>query len=346
MGSIPQNVLDTLVRDGKITDKIIIDFLESRKDETTLHHKMITEYATRKGKALRPTLCIEACGAFGGDPKKAYHTASALEIFQQWILMHDDVEDDSDERRGKPSINRIYGAALSVNAGDALHVRMWEFLLARRKELGEDKAFSVYQEFVTMANRCTQGQTMDVGWVQRNEWDMSYNDYLKMSSLKTAGYTFITPTRLGAIIAGANKKVYPAIDHLGFEIGVVFQIQDDILNLVGEEGKYGKEIAGDIWEGKRTLMLIHLLKHCNASEKKEFLRIMSKPRKEKTEKEIQIVLSMIKKYKSIDYAKDVSDKMAQKSKVIFNKELAPLMKESTHKDFFSNIIDFIVNREV
>jgi len=346
MGDIPKNVLETLVRDGKIVDEIILQYLRSRKDETDLHHKMMVEYATRAGKHLRPTLCIETCGAFEGNPNSAHRIASALEIFQQWILMHDDIEDDSDERRGKPAMHKMYGVPLAVNAGDALHIRMWEFIFEEIKKFDQTKAYLILDEFVSMANRCTQGQTIDVGWVANNKWDIDFKDYMKMSELKTAGYTFVTPVRLGAIIAGADKGVYPVIDKLGFKLGIVFQIQDDILNLVGEESKYGKEIAGDLWEGKRTLMLIHLLKNASEADKKEFLRIMSKPRHEKTKDEIQKVLEMIKKYKSIDYAKKIASEMAEESKRIFKDELSPLMKESEHKQFIANIMDFIINREV
>jgi geranylgeranyl diphosphate synthase type II len=346
MGEIPKNVMETLARDGKLVGNIILDFLESRKDETELHHQMMQEYAKRAGKSLRPTLCIESCGALGGNPKDAYRVAAALEIFQQWILMHDDVEDDSDERRGKPAIHKMYGVPLAVNAGDALHIRMWEFLFEEKNSHKPAKVFEILDEFAAMATRCTQGQTMDVGWVSRNEWNLDYSDYLRMCELKTAGYTFVTPVRLGAIIANADKSIFPIIDRLGFKIGVVFQIQDDILNLVGEEEKYGKEIAGDLWEGKRTLMLIHLLKNASVSDKKEFLEIMSKSRHQKTEKEIEKVLAMIKKYKSIEYAKGVAADLSNESKKIFNNELAPLMKESSHKQFFVDIADFIINREV
>jgi len=340
---MPMDIMAILSAKGNEIGAATIKFIERRPN--TLLRKMMLDYPLRGGKHLRSVLCAGACKAFGGDTKKAMNTNIALELFQHWILIHDDIEDYSEERRGRPALHRIYGMPLANNAGDSLHILMWDAMFENRRTLGNDTAFKLLKEFNVMADRCTQGQHIELEWVTFRRWNMSESDYYEMCKGKTCGYTFITPFRLGAIIAGVPDYKLKAFSGIGDNIGLAFQIEDDILNLVGEEGKYGKEIAGDIWEGKRTLILIHLMKNCSPSEKKNVLSIMNKDREKKTDKEVKYVLSLMRKYGSIAYAKEKAIAFAKKARRDFDRDYA-FLKDSESKRFIEALFDFVINRDM
>jgi geranylgeranyl diphosphate synthase type II len=162
-----------------------------------------------------------------------------------------------------------------------------------------------------------------------------------MTECKTAHYTTSTPLILGAIIARADERELEILKKIGLKLGYAFQIQDDILNLEGEEVQYGKETGGDIFEGKRTLILIHLLKH--AEEKDKILEIMNKPREKKTREEVIWVIELAKKYGSINYAREKAINFAREAREILERELAGAPnKEAFEK--LKKITDFVATR--
>jgi len=308
--------------------------------EPRLLYGMMRDYPGRSGKGLRPSLVLITAEAYGAKPKEAMMTAAALEMFQNWVLIHDDIEDWSEERRGKPCLHSLHGVPLAINAGDALHIKMWEALAKNKTRLGPEKTFAVIQKMGEMLDRTVEGQTMELSWVHGNSWYVTERDYYTMIYKKTAWYTVIAPMQFGAIIAG--KGSLKAIHDFGDALGKAFQLQDDILNLTAGEA-YGKEIAGDIYEGKRTLMLIHLLKKCSAAEKKKIVKIMNKPREKKTKAEVEWILSLMREYGSIEYAKRAAGRYAAKAKQLFPKLRIPHGKACNELDA---IISFIVEREL
>ena len=161
---------------------------------------------------------------------------------------------------------------------------------------------------------------------------------------KTASYTCITPCRVGALIAGASKNETDLFVDMGMNLGVAFQIQDDVLNLIGEERVYGKEIGGDISEGKRTLILIHLLNSCSQTEANRVIEIMSQRRADKHQDEIQEVLDLMKHYESIQHAQQRAKTLAQKAYAQFNQTFSHLPATQA-KDIFLQLIHFLIERE-
>jgi geranylgeranyl diphosphate synthase type II len=307
-------------------DKIALDFLPKSHDVAPIAslYEMMRDYPRRGGKGIRGLMCILWCELFGGKREDALITASALEIFQNWILIHDDIEDESDLRRGSPVLHKKYGVALSINAGDALHGKMWEMLLRNEDKLGASTTISVLSEFCTMLNETTEGQQMELTWTTTNNWDIEEKDYFLMVTKKAAWYTCIAPSRLGVIISRA-KKAPPDSDLLnslvttGTHLGIAFQIIDDVLNLTASQEKYGKEIRGDIYEGKRTLMLIHLLNNSTTGQKEKIIQIMSKPRTAKTESEVSHIYELMIQVGSIDYARRVAKDYYEKSIMWFER---------------------------
>ncbi len=285
-------------------DSLILDRLLPKSDscrEIDLLYRMMRDYPQRPAKGLRPLICVASCRAFGGKEDDALITAASLELFHNWILIHDDIEDASEMRRGSPVLNKKYDWALALNAGDALHARMWGALLENRSRLGPQKALRILDEFYRMINETTEGQHVELSWVVGKRWDLREDDYYMMSTKKTSWYTSIAPLRLGALIADADERDIESLVPIGTKLGVGFQIQDDALNLCGD-GKYGKEIAEDLLEGKRTLILIHLLSRCTETERGSVIATMNKKREEKTD--VGQVLDLIYKYGAIDYARE------------------------------------------
>ncbi|MDD5416819.1 MAG: polyprenyl synthetase family protein, partial [Candidatus Aenigmarchaeota archaeon] len=256
---------------------------------------VVNEYPRRQGKYGRGVLILLSCEAFGGDPKKAVRTAAAMQLSEDWLLIHDDLVDDSEERRGKPALHRIYGKSYSMNAGDYLQSIQWEALIKNKDILDTKTTFRVLDEFARMLKITGEGQHYEAALFKKNAVPLEkleYEHYYQIIYSKTCEYTINVPIRLGAIIAGADEQTLNKINEFGIPLGKGFQIKDDLLNLTGKD--IGKQIGGDIFEGKRTLMLIHLVKHTTGEEHKKVLEIMTKPRAQKTREEVDYVIDLMK----------------------------------------------------
>ncbi|HXW36599.1 MAG TPA: polyprenyl synthetase family protein [Nitrososphaerales archaeon] len=299
------NLQEEMQRVKSKVDSLILEELlpaSSPIPEIDLLYRMMRDYPARPAKGLRPFLCVATCRAMGGSEDDALLTASCIEMFQHWILIHDDIEDGSDLRRGQPTLHRMYGDPLALNAGDALHARMWGALVSNARRLGEARALGIMTEFSTMVDETTEGQHMELSWVREGRWDLSEHDYYEMCARKTSWYTAAGPCRLGAIVAGAGEAELARLLEFGTKMGVGFQIQDDALNLTGDPRKYGKASTDDILEGKRTLILLRLLGLVTRDEKGRLVSVMAKSRDDKTPADVEYVLSLVKKYDTIGYA--------------------------------------------
>ncbi len=302
---------------ASVDDLILTKLLpkKSKVREVDLLYAMMRDYPSRQAKGMRPFLCVTACRAAGGKEEDALLTAACIELFQNWILIHDDIEDGSQLRRGEPSLHVKYDEGLALNTGDALHAKMWEALLGNSDTLGLEKSFAVMREFSHMVNQTTEGQHMELGWVVGKRWDLDEKDYYEMCTRKTSWYTVASPCRLGAIIAGAGSKVLGELKEFGINLGVAFQIQDDALNLVGDTKKFGKAKSDDILEGKRTLILLHLLGVAGQSDRDRVVSIMNKGREAKSEADVSFVLSLIDKYDAVGFARKRATELMKESMV-------------------------------
>lgn len=314
------------------------------QDLVYFHQKITADYPQRKGKYIRPTLVLLTAAAMGFSEEKAICTAAAMQISEDWILNHDDIEDDSFQRRGKPALHRIYGKELAINAGDALHVLMWKILWDNRRVLGDEKAGEIAEEFFRMLNRTTLGQTIEIYWAKKNKIDLTDDDILLILESKTAYYTIAGPMRLGAILGGVTEKQLDAIYEFGKSLGFCFQIRDDILDLTSDFAGLKRQIGNDIYEGKRTIMLTHLFRVVNGKDKARLLKIMAKKREEKNTQEVNWVIDLMKKYGSLEYAQKLAEKFSQEALEIFEKKLKFLKYQPARAQLKAGI-DFILKRE-
>ena len=308
-----------------------------------LHFKMVSDYPQRKGKYLRPTLLILTAQSLGIDLKNTIFSAESMQISEDWILGHDDIEDQSDERRGQPALQKIYGNELALNAGDALHILMWQILSKNYSILDKNIAQFIEDEFFLMLNRTLLGQTIEIKWTQDNRFDLTEEDILLILESKTGYYTIAGPMRLGAILAGATDQQLESIYKFGILLGRSFQIVDDLLDLTSDFEGQKKQQGNDIYEGKRTIMLIHLLNNAAPDDLSKLKSILSKVRTDKTEDEVNWVISKMTEYGSLEYGRSLAKKFASEAQEIFDKDLIFLNKEPFRSELQS-IFDFILTR--
>jgi len=307
--------------------------------------RRLADYPMRAGKGLRPALCLATCQAFGGTVEDALPSAVALELFHNAFLVHDDIEDESLHRRGSPTMHAKFGTAIAINVGDALNVLSMSPLLENTRVIGLEKALRVFHEIELMARESVEGQAMELEWVRTSAWKIADRHYHVMTAKKTCWYTCITPCRVGALIAIGARADLETFRRFGYALGVAFQIQDDVLNLVAEDGRYGKESLGDIWEGKRTLMLIRLVQACTDRERARVVGIMAKPRSRKTQREVDLVFEMMQQYACVEYARASSRAFARRAKLIFDRRFRDV-PDSPHKAFLREAVDYCIDREL
>jgi geranylgeranyl diphosphate synthase type II len=241
-------------------------------------YALMLDYPLRRGKGLRPALCIAVCRALGGALEEVLPSAAVLEIYHNAFLIHDDIEDGSLTRRGRPALHRTHGVPAAVNCGDGLLALTLRPLLQNTDHLGLGRALSILEIYAAMVTESFEGQTRELQWISDGTWDLGDADYEAMVRRKTCGYSFVAPALVGAAVARATPETTARLVSFLERLGLAFQIQDDVLNLEQDRDAYGKELAGDLWEGKRTLMLLHALRHASVGDRARALDILARPR--------------------------------------------------------------------
>lgn len=321
-------------------------YLKKNFDPNTLAYQLLSDYPSRPGKGIRPAFCLAVAASVGGDYNNAINTGAAIEILHNAFLIKDDVVDQSLYRRRDLTLNRKYGLALAANAGDALKILSISPLIENLGVIGVRKSLQVILEIQEMARRSVEGQITELTYVKDNRVDLSPEDYYYICENKTCWYTIITPCRTGLIIGcdNATSDQLDTITKFGLNIGLAFQITDDTLNLTASEKVYGKEIGGDILEGKRTLILIHLLNSCKPKERDKMRSILKKPRDVKTDSDVIYVRELMEKYSSINYAKEIARRFAIKAKEILLNN-CDWMTEKRWKQFLLDQTNYLIRRK-
>lgn len=342
------DIIKELQKIKPIVWKTIQKYLPKR--EPKKHYEIVRDYPQRQGKYFRPGLVLLSNEMFGGKKEKAILTAAIMQTSEDWLLIHDDIEDHSEERRStreeyRPTLNILHGDEIAINAGDTLHLIMWKMLGDNVRALGEKSGWQIYNLIHKTLLSTAEGQFLELDWVRNQKVDISKKEYLEIVSRKTSQYTILAPLQLGAICAGIDSKnEWEKLKKWGTPFGYAFQIWDDAMNLCVTSHTQGKEIGGDILEGKRTLILSHLLQKCSSQEKAKVCKIYTKTRIEKTQDEKNYILSLIQKHKSIEYAKNVAKKYSQEAIKLFDQNTKHL-KDTPAKQTIRKCIHFVANRE-
>lgn len=229
------------------------------------------------GKRVRPSLVLMACDAFGGNVEDSVAPAVGLELFHNFTLLHDDVMDKADIRRGKATVHVKWNDNTAILSGDAMLTMSAQYI-AKAPVTVMPKVMELYN---TTAMEIYEGQQYDVDFEQR--MDVKEEEYLNMIRLKTS-VLIGCACKMGAIVAGADEADAQAIYRFGELIGLAFQLQDDLLDVYGDEKTFGKAIGGDIMNNKKTFMLIKAVEMSQGEDHSELLRWINAENPDRNEK--------------------------------------------------------------
>ena len=298
------------------------------------------EYPSRPGKALRPALCMASARAFGANTSDVIGVAVAIELLHNAFLVHDDIADGSELRRGRPTLAAEYGMPAALNAGDGLAIVAGQVLRRATRVLDRDLADLVWVEFDTMAMRTLEGQALEVGWQWDNVEDLGPSDYLELIMHKTCWYTTIHPLRVGAILGSGGTADLSHLVRFGFHFGAAFQIRDDLLNLIGDEQSYGKEILGDLYEGKRTLTLMHLLSEAGGEDRALLSDYLRRSRADRTDDMVRTVRALMDDYGSIDFTREYAEGILLVAEEYFEQAFADA-RPGSDLDFLRSLVPYV-----
>ncbi len=297
----------------------------------------LMKYSKNGGKRHRPLIALAGCLVVGGDMNKAISSAAAIEHFHTAALIHDDIADEAELRRGEPCLHLSEGLGLALNMGD-LGLSLVNGTVINDPTLDDAVKVRVVTELIEMTRRTIEGQAMDIGWARDARYDITPEDYLIMATHKTAHYSGAVPLAVGAIVGGGTEAQIEGLRNFGLDTGLAFQIQDDLLNLIGEEESTKKDFRSDITEGKRTLIVVHALHHGTEQQRARLVEILSN--KEKDPDVLAEAVDIMQETGSIEYARNYAQNLTSISK----NRLLGVVDPSSARDLLVSMADWFVNR--
>ena len=246
------------------------------------------------GKRIRPVCVLLANELFDTIIVDAYHAATAIELFHNFSLIHDDIMDKAPLRRGLPTVHTKYGESTALLAGDVMFVKAYENL----NKVQPYNLQKVLQLFNNTAAQVCEGQQLDMDFEKRTT--VSFDEYVNMITLKTS-VLVAASLQLGAILGGASEGNQKHLYGFGKNLGIAFQVQDDYLDAFGDPDKFGKQIGGDILANKKTFLLVRAMEVATDTDKAALLQLMNDNPADKIEK----VLGIFKKYKADEWVKQL-----------------------------------------
>lgn len=332
---------ETLASYGRVT-RAELDRQLAAQSQAPFLDELIADYPARGGKMLRPAICIANARVFGGSLEAAVGCAAAIEILHNGLLIHDDIQDGSELRRGRPTLHALHGTALAINAGDAMMFTALRSLVQALRPMGSAVAAQVVDVTSTMARETAEGQALELGWRDRNITELEDADYFRMALKKTAWMGMIWPAQLGVIIGSGGRADPAAVVRFGYFLGVAFQIEDDLRNLSVDPG-YGKEMNGDLFEAKRTLMLIHVRRHSSASDRSRLDAFLGQPRDAREADEVLWLAELMRRLGSITHARAVAAGMAGAAAHEFSLAYGGL-PPSPDRRFLAGLVNWVFER--
>lgn len=277
--------------------------------EPNLLYDPLRYFLTLGGKRTRPLLTLLGCHLFGKPGLKAINAALAIELFHNFTLIHDDIMDEAPLRRGKSTVHEKWNTNVGILSGDVLFVEAYKLLANHDSEVLP----SLLTVFSKTAVEVCEGQQMDMDFETRE--DVTISEYIEMIRLKTS-VLLGAALQMGGIIAGASEKELELLYDFGQNVGIAFQIQDDILDLYADPEKFGKQVGGDILSNKKTFLLIKAFELADAAQKNELLKMLNmKPSQQKIVKAEQLFESIgvkeLAKRQMLDYYQTAKASLSQ-----------------------------------
>lgn len=310
---------------------------EVPRDVVTYLRQPYARFVFSGGKRTRPALALLGAEAVGAPFERALPVAAAVELFQTCALIHDDIADEGEMRRGQPCVHVSEGVGIALNVGDAALVSAFSSLLDAP---GYDNAtkLALLRELVSMERVTLQGQALDLGWARDGRWDVTVEDYLDMASRKTAHYSAASPLAMGAIAGGGTGEQVGALRTFGEVAGLAFQVADDLLNLVGDQAAQGKDFRSDVTEGKRTLVVVRALASLDADGRAELVDLLSSHATDPAR--LGRAVELMEGSGAVDYARDYALRLVSEAKSGLEK--APV--DAAAKATLLSMADFFVER--
>ena len=309
----------------------------SHPDMDRYLYSPLLKFSRNGGKRHRPLICFAACRAVGGDPQRAISSAAAIEHFHTAALIHDDIADEAELRRGEPCLYLTEGIGLAINMGD-LGLQLVNGTVVKDPLLEDSVKVRVLTELIDMTRRTIEGQALDIGWARDGRYDIAPEDYLIMATCKTAHYSGAVPLAIGAIVGGGTETQIEGLRNYGLDTGLAFQIQDDLLNLIGKNESTKKGFRDDITEGKRTLVVVHALSHLDGVKRERLVELLSSHTK--AEADLNEAVQIMEEAGSIDYARNYAENLTS----IAKNRLIDMIAPSPSRDMLISMADWFVSR--
>ena len=338
-GEKPQDFEKYLDRYAATVGELVNSYIPrgTHPDMDTYLYGPLRTFSDNGGKRHRPLICFAACMAVGGTPDRAVSAAAAIEHFHTAALIHDDIADEAELRRGEPCLYLTEGTGLAINMGD-LGLQLVNGTVVKDPQLDDATKVRVLTELIDMTRRTIEGQALDIGWARDERYDISPEDYLVMATCKTAHYSGAVPLAIGAIIGGGTETQIEGLRNYGLDTGLAFQIQDDLLNLVGKSESTKKGFRDDITEGKRTLVVVHALQNLPAADRQRLVDILASHTKDSAV--LEEAVGIMDSSGSIDYARNYAENLTS----IAKNRLFDLVDPSPSLDLLISMADWFVNR--
>lgn len=282
------------------------------------------------GKRIRPVMCLMGNELFGDIRSDSYRVATAIELFHNFTLIHDDIMDQAPLRRGMETVHMKYGENTAILTGDVMMIRAYEYLN------GIDPQYlqRILALFSKTATEVCEGQQMDMDFERTD--DVSMDAYLHMISLKTS-VLLAASLEMGAIIGGASEGNCRHIYEFGRNLGIAFQVQDDYLDAFGDPEKFGKETGGDIRQNKKTFLLLHAMTIANGPQKERLHQLLQTDAPGK----VQEVLSIFRECNVDAWARELKDTYLHTAM----KHLDAIAVVSARKQPLQELASFLIQRE-
>ncbi len=285
------------------------------------------------GKRIRPIMVLMACDVFGGEIDNAINAAVAIEIFHNFTLLHDDIMDHADMRRNKEAVHKRYNENVAILSGDAMSILAYQYLIKT-----ENPAFQeLVQLFSKTALEVCEGQQYDMDF--EDTLDVSIDEYLEMIRLKTA-VLIACSLKMGALIGGATTNDAEHLYQFGINLGLAFQLQDDLLDVFADQEKFGKKIGGDIIANKKTFLLLKSLELASPEQRKEIQYWI-----EKIDFDAKAKIEAIKSIYCETNVKTVSEKLMDSYYRKAIEELNAVSIAETRKEGLASLARTIIKRE-
>ena len=287
------------------------------------------------GKRLRPVVVMAVASALGEPAEKALPFAAAVELLHNFTLIHDDIMDRDEMRRGVPTVHKLWGEAMAITAGDLLFSKSFEVLTdASDKGVPPQRVVKAARQLARAASIIAEGQAMDMMFEE--EEDIGIEEYLRMIYKKT-GALFEASAVLGGLVATEDEGVLASLATYGRSLGIAFQIRDDILSIIGEEERLGKPVYNDIREGKKTLPIIYALERLEEEDREKLRSILGK--KDASPDELREAAELVKKSGAIDYAEKLAEEYMKRALSALS-----VLPENQYRHMLAELAEFAVKR--